>query len=168
MIRLLIVLFCLLSLPLRANLGETVAQCVARYGKPVGFSEASGKNQFGTVVFVATNYTLIVFLLNGKEVGARVSKTDKSAFADAEMRTIMAADSDGSPWTSETSEDPTCLQWGRADKASVLYDKDKHVLIFTSQEMSNAVHISPPATTKPSTPPAPAATNAPPAASSGN
>jgi hypothetical protein len=146
MFRSAIILLFLLTIPLRANLGETVEQCVKRYGKPIGYSEASAKSPFGTVVFTATGYTLIVFLINDKEVGARVSKLDKSAFTDAEMKTIMGADLAGSEWTSAPSDDPTCLQWTRGDKATVLYDKEKHMLIFTSEEMANALH---PATVKP-------------------
>ena len=140
MLRYAIILFSLLTIPLRANLGETVEQCVARYGRPIGYSEASSKSPFGTVVFTATGYTLIVFLINNKEVGARVSKLDKSAFTDAEMQTILGADSAGSPWTPAASADPACLRWTRGDKAAVLYDKEKHMLIFTSEEMANAIH----------------------------
>lgn len=143
MLRSTIIFFSLLTIPLRANLGDTVEQCVARYGKPVGYSEASAKSPFGTLVFTATGYTLIVFLINNKEVGARVSKVDKSAFTDAEMQTIMGADSVGSPWASIPSDDPVCLRWARSDKATVLYDKEKHVLIFTSEEMANAIHVTP-------------------------
>jgi hypothetical protein len=168
MLRSAIVLLCLVTIPLRANIGETVPQCVARYGKPVGYSEPNASNPFGTLVFTASNYTLIIFLLNGKEVGARVSKQDKSAFTDAEMQNIMNANFSGTPWTSETSEDPACLQWGRADKATVIYDKDKHVLIFTSQEMANAIEAKPPATSKPPPASAPTVTNTPPTAPSGN
>ena len=143
MLRTAIIFFSLLIIPLRANLGETVEQCVVRYGKPIGFSEASAKSPFGTLVFTATGYTLIIFLIHNKEVGARVSKVDKSAFTDAEMQTIMGADSVASPWTSTPSDDPTCLRWARGDKATVLYDKEKHVLIFTSEEMANACHPTP-------------------------
>jgi len=132
-------LFLLLTLPARANLGETVEQCVARYGKPVMFTEASAKTPFGTLTFVAAGYGLIIFVLNNKEVGARVSKLDKTAFTDAEMQNIMTADSAVSPWTPVASDDPTCLQWSRSDMATVLYDKDKHLLIFTSPEMAQAV-----------------------------
>jgi len=142
MFRYAIILFSLLTIPAQANLGETVAQCVTRYGKPIGYSEASAKSPFGTVAFSAAGYTLIIFLINNKEVGARVSKTDKSAFSDAEMKTIMDADSTVSPWTSASSDDPTCLQWVRGDKATVLYDKEKHMLIFTSEEMAQALHAA--------------------------
>jgi hypothetical protein len=147
MFRSAILFFGLLLLPARANLGETVEQCVARYGHPIGYSEASAKSPFGTVAFSATGYTLIVFLLNTREVGARVSKQDKSAFTDGEMATIMNADAGATAWTLTPSTDPTCLQWARADHATVLYDKDKHVLIFTSAEMLAALHL---ATPKPS------------------
>jgi hypothetical protein len=136
------ILFALSTIPSRANLGETVEQCVARYGRPLGFSEASKTSPFGTLVFTASGYTLVVFLINTKEVGARVTKLDKSAFTDAEMQNIMSADSTGTPWTPTTSDDPTCLQWIRADKATVLYDKAKHALLFSSEEMANAVKAS--------------------------
>ena len=140
MLRYTILLFCLLTIPSRANLGETVAQCVARYGKPGSFTEASAKAPFGTLTFVAGGYALIVFVANDKEVGARVSKIDKSAFTDSEMQAIMSADSAGGAWTSTPSDDPTCLQWSRSDHATVLYDKDKHMLIFTSDEMAQVLH----------------------------
>lgn len=143
MVRSAILFFILLTIPLRANLGETVEQCVTRYGKPVNFSEAAGKFPFGTLIFVAPPYTLVVFLLKTKEVGPRVSKVDKSAFTEAEMQNIMGADSNGSPWTSAPSTDPTCLEWTRADKATVLYDKVKHMLIFTSVDMANALRAPP-------------------------
>jgi hypothetical protein len=147
MLRSAIIFFVLLTIPLRANLGETVEQCVKRYGKPIGFSEAGAKSPFGTLVFTATGYTLIIFLLDNKEAGARVSKLDKSAFTDAEIQNIMGADSDGSPWTPAASADPTCLQWTRGDKATVLYDKEKRMLIFTSEEMVGALHAPAPTTT---------------------
>jgi hypothetical protein len=168
MFRTAIIFLCVLTMPVRANLGETVEQCVARYGKPVGFSEATATNPFGTLVFAAGNYTLIVFLLNTKEVGARVSKQNKSTFSDAEMQNIMAADSAGSTWTSVASDDPACLRWGRPDKATALYDKEQHVMIFTSLEMTSAIHAPLPAATKPSATPASSTTNAPPAAPAGN
>jgi hypothetical protein len=41
------------------------------------------------------------------------------------------------------------LRWTRDDKATVLYDKVNHVLIFTSEEMANAFHAM---TVKPSGP----------------
>ena len=138
-----IILFSLLTIPVRANLGETVEQCVARYGRPVGFSEASAKFPFGTLVFSATGYTLIVFLIKDKEVGARISKQDKSAFTDTEMQNILAADQAASAWTPTTSDDPNSIRWIRGDKATALYDKDKRVLIFTLPEMANALHAEP-------------------------
>jgi hypothetical protein len=131
-------------------LGDSVKECVARYGSPIGYSEANPKFPFGTVAFSATGYTLVVFLLGDKEVGARVTKQDKSAFANAEMQTILNADLGGSQWTPAPSDDPTCLRWARGDKATALYDKTKHVLIFTSPEMAKAVQ---PAPAKPATAP---------------
>jgi hypothetical protein len=166
MLRAAFFLFCLLTVtaPLRANLGETVEQCVARYGRPVGYSEANAKLPFGTVAFTAADYTLVVFVMKNKEVGARVSKADHSAFTDVERQNIMNADSlAGSPWTTAASDDPATLRWTRADKATALYDKDKHVLIFTSDEMAAAMHsVQPASTPNPGPAQATASTPAPP------
>ncbi len=130
----------LLTLPTGANLGDTVEQCVARYGKPIRFTEANGNAPFGTVVYAAGGYTLVLFVIRNREVGARVSKTDKSAFTDAEMQGIMDADTAGGKWVPGASSDPSCLQWSRGDSATVLYDKEKHMLIFTSPEMAKALN----------------------------
>jgi hypothetical protein len=137
-----IFLFVLLTIPLRANLGDTVEECVKRYGVPIGYSEAGSKSPFGTVAFTAGKYTLVVFLLATKEVGARVSKTDKSAFADAEIQNIMTAENvPGSTWNSAPSSDPSCQQWNRSDKATFIYDKDKHMIVITSPAMADAAHM---------------------------
>ncbi len=154
MFRLALVLLLPLALPARANLGESVVDCVKRYGKPMAFSEAGAKNPFGTMVFIAGPYQLLVFLSDTVEVGARVTKKDKSAFTDAEMKTIMDADA-STPWIPAASTDPTCLQWTRADQATVLYDKDKKILIFTSPQMADAMKSRPPPAPAAATPPAP-------------
>jgi hypothetical protein len=139
----------LLLLPARANLGETVAQSVARYGSPTAYAEATAKMPFGSVVFKAGPYELVIFILNDKEVGARVSKGDKSAFSDSEMQTIMGAET-GGDWVPTPGSDPTTLQWSRSDHATVLYDKTKRVLILTSPAMAAALRA--PAQPVPSAP----------------
>jgi len=144
MFRTILIFLSLLTIPLRANLGETVQQCVVRYGKPIKYTEADPtKTPFGTITFAAGGYALTVFVINNMEVGARVFKIDKSAFTPSEMQSIMGADTAGSQWTSVPSSDPACLQWDRGDKATVLYDKDKRMLIFTSEAMAQALHSMP-------------------------
>jgi len=164
MFRLAVFLVLLLAMPARANLGETVTQCVQRYGKPVTFSEAGPKNPFGTIVFIAGPYQLIIFLANDVEVGARVTKKDKSAFLPDEMKTIMNADAN-TPWVPVVSRDPTCLQWARSDQASAIYDQDRKILMFTSPQMAQAFRTGPAAPTPPPAPapPKPAIPIAPPA-----
>jgi hypothetical protein len=135
----LLLVFTLFTVPLRANLGETIQQCVARYGRPNGFSEAGPRTPFGTLVFIAGGFVLTVFVYDTKEVGARVTKSDKSAFSDGDLQTIMGADTAGSAWATTKSDDPTCRAWNRADGATVLYDQDKHIVIFTSPAMSAAM-----------------------------
>src|SRR5277367_4378971 len=98
MFRVTVLLLLLLVLPVRANLGDDIKQLVARYGTPTTFSEPTSTNPFGTIVFQSGGYTLMIFLLGEKEVGARVSKTDKTAFTDAERQLIMSTDQGGSQW----------------------------------------------------------------------
>ncbi len=144
----------LLALPLRANLGDTVADCTKRYGKFYNFAEANAKTPFGTIDFVAGPYEMIVFLYQGVEVGARVAKKDKSSFSPDEIKTILNADAP-TPWIPAHSDDPNSPQWTRADKASVTYDADKKMLIFTTPEMASALNIAPPVPVAPTAPAAP-------------
>jgi hypothetical protein len=159
MFRSTILFLTLLALPLHANLGETVKECVTRYGGPVSYTEANPKFPFGTVTFSASGLTLVIFLIGEKEVGAKVFKTDKSALSDAERDSIMGADTAGSQWKSVPSADPSTLEWTRSDKATAIYDKEKNVLIFTSDEMAKAVAAAAaagPSPETPATPPPPA------------
>jgi hypothetical protein len=135
----LLLVFSLFTVPLRANLGETIQQCVARYGKPNAFTEADPKSPFGTIIFVAGGFVLTIFVYNGVEVGARVAKADKSDFSVADLQTIMGADTAGTAWITGKSDDPTCLTWTRSDNATAFYDKTKHMLMFTSTAMSDAL-----------------------------
>ena len=147
-----------LGSPAHANLGETVQQLVVRYGKPTGYAEANAKMPFGSLEYKAAGYLLIIYLLDSKEVGARISRLDKSDIASADLQNIMAAETNGAPWTPAPSDDPSSLQWSRVDGATFLYDKDKRILILTSPEMATGLHAAP--NPKPITP-APPATAAP-------
>ena len=138
----LLLLFSLFTAPLRANLGETIQQCIVRYGRPNGYSEADTKSPFGTLIFIAGGFVLTVFVYNTREVGARVLKTDKTAFTAADLQTIMGADTGGSAWSPTKSDDPTCLAWHRVDNATVLYDQVKHMVLFTSPAMSEALNAA--------------------------
>src|SRR5258708_16533139 len=81
MLRYTIILFCLLPIPSRANLGETIQQCVARYGRPGNFTEANAKIPFGTLTFVAGRYALILFLLQYKGGGAPGTKGGQTSLS---------------------------------------------------------------------------------------
>jgi hypothetical protein len=139
-ILLLALVFAVSLLPARANLGETVDQLVVRYGKPTGYAEASAKSPFGSLLFRVRPYELVLFILDNKEVGARVSKVDKTDFSPAEMQTIIAAENGPAPWVPTPSPDPTEIHWSRADHATFIYDKQKHMLLLTSDAMAQAVH----------------------------
>jgi len=150
-------LLLLLVLPARANLGDSIADCIKRYGKPDRFSEANAHTPFGTLVFIAGPYEMTVFLYNNVEVGARVFKKDKSAFTAVEIKDILNADA-ASPWHPTASDDPASQEWTRADKATATYDTSKQMLLFTTPEMAKELHAPPPIV--PAL--APAATNTPP------
>ncbi len=137
-----LVAFLILALPLRANLGDTVAGCITRYGKPEHFAEANGNTPFGTLLFLAGPYDMVIFLYNNVEVGARVDKRDKTGFSPAEIQTILGADA-SSPWILTKSDDPASQEWTRADKASATYDTSAKVLFFTTPAMAHALHSAP-------------------------
>ena len=163
-------------LPLRANLGETVQQLVKRYGSPTAYAEATAQSPFGRVMYKAGAYELVLFIQNNVEVGARVSKLDKSALTSDEITNILSNDTNGSPWIPVPSDNPNNTQWARADKAAVIYDKANHLLIFTSGEMMKTItaplppaqsgQAAPPSPSLPSGQPSTPTTPTPPAASS--
>ena len=140
-----LILLGILLMPARANLNETIEQLVARYGQPSGYAEASAKTPFGNIVFRAGAYELVLFILNNKEVGARVTKVDKSSFNPDEIQAIMTAETSDakSKWVSATSTDPSMIQWSRSDHATASYDKDNHMLLFTSETMTQVLHAPP-------------------------
>ena len=154
MLRLAVFGLLILALPLHANLGDTVADCTKRYGKFYNFTEANAQTPFGTIDFIAGPYEMIVFLYNGVEVGARVDKKDKSAFTPAEIQTILNADAP-TPWVPAPRDDPNSPQWTRSDKASVTYDTNNKMIIFTTPVMVQVVHTPPPAAPAPAPPPRP-------------
>ena len=151
MLRYAAVALLLLALPVRANLGETVAECTKRYGKFYNYTEANAKSPFGTIAYVAGPYEMIVFIYGGVEVGARVNKKDKTDFSPDEIKTILNADAP-TPWTSAPIDDPASPQWTRADKASASYDAAKKMLIFTTPAMKAALDAGPPVPAAPSAP----------------
>jgi hypothetical protein len=152
MLRLTAAVLLLLALPVRANLGDTVAGCVKRYGVPdpvVGAKSptdalVASVGPFQAISFSAGPYQMIIFLYHNVEVGARVTRKDKAALSPAEMKTIMDADAP-TPWVPKPSDDPTSQEWTREDKASVSYDVEKRMLIFTTPEMVQELHAPPPA-----------------------
>jgi hypothetical protein len=155
MLRLAALAFLIIALiPARANLGDTVADCVKRYGKPDHFTEANDKTPFGTIVFSAGPYEMVVFLYDNVEVGARVTKKDKTDFAPGELKTIMDADAT-SPWVAKPGSDPLSQEWIRADNASATYDLEKKMLIFTTPEMVKELHAPTPVLSLPETNAAP-------------
>jgi hypothetical protein len=138
-ILLLILLLAAPMLPARANLGETVEQLVTRYGKPTGYAEATAQNPFGSLLFRVHPYELVLFVLDNHEVGARVSKVDKTDFSPIEMQTIIDAETGPGPWVPASSPDPSEIHWTRSDHATFIYDKQKHMLLLTSDAMAKAV-----------------------------
>jgi len=74
------------------------------------------------------------------EVGARVSKIDKSDFSPVEMQTIIDAETGNDKWVPVPSGDPTEIHWSRSDHATFIYDKQKHMLLLTSNAMAQAAH----------------------------
>jgi hypothetical protein len=152
--RLAVLVFLLLALPLRANLGDTVAECVKRYGKPDSFTEANAKSPFGTLTFFAGPYHMTVFLAGNIEVGASVTKRDSTAFTPAEIQTILNADAN-SPWIPTTSDNPASPRWTRHDDATAEYDSANKILIFTSPAMAKVLHAPPPPPPAPAPPPRP-------------
>ena len=137
---LLILLLGVTWLPARANLGDTVKQLMARYGMPTGYAEAGDKTPFGSILFKAGGFELVIFVLDNHEVGARLSKLDQSAFSDDELQKLMTAEANDQPWAPTASSDPSLTQWSRHDQATFAYDQTNRMVLLSSPAMVQALH----------------------------
>jgi len=124
---------------LRANLGETDAQILSRYGKMLG-APTSMTNRDVTKYFLYKDaYIVTVTLIDGQSQREAYSKKDSHEvpppMTDAELSSLMEPNSMGSKWTA-MSDNKTNKVWMLDSKEALAsYDKTEHILTLETRMM---------------------------------
>src|SRR5260221_6693362 len=88
-------LFTASIVPCHANLGDTMDQCIARYGKRMPPSGVADPAQAGGVAatFQQNGYNFEVYLFNGVVECESITKIDNSLFSDQEKDKVVQMES---------------------------------------------------------------------------
>ena len=131
------------AVPCYARLGETFAQCEARYGKVVIKFPGMVNGELGDyrACFKKDGFCITAVIYNGV-VGEEIMwKQDFSDIDQTELTALMDADSANFTWTERNVSDPNKRMFDRNDGAFgafALYKTDTHHLFFWSKEYLSA------------------------------
>jgi len=112
-------------------LGDTIDQCISRYGKrlpPSGVADP-GKTGAEAALFTHDGYNFEVYLLNGIVACESISKTDNSLLSDKDKEKIVKSESTGGTWAQPVSAHGQNI-WMRSDGAAILSYIPDSPLIF--------------------------------------
>ena len=122
----------------QARLGETMDQCIARYGKPPplpdGVSLPPDSGVDSEAVFYRDGITIMAFFSNGVVVSEGILKTDQSVMSDTEKQTLLNSESAGSTWK-KTDETNVGVIYKRADgNAFATYGYTNNEFLFYTKK----------------------------------
>jgi hypothetical protein len=120
--------------PCRANLGDTIDQCVARYGarqKPTGVSDP-GQIGAPAALFTHDGYNFEVYFLDGVIGCEMITKTDCSLLGDEDKEKIIKMESTGGDWAKPVVAHGQSI-WMRSDGAAISsYASDSPLMFVQS------------------------------------
>jgi hypothetical protein len=132
-----LLLLLLTALPTFARLGETKAECEARYGKPISIiAENNG------AIYQKAGLTIVITFWKDKAARVSFSKDNpdhpgyeidgRAPLTRVEQDTLLKANSGNSTWKKDEESDAKLVSWTRADdKAIAMYSADGNDLTFT-------------------------------------
>jgi hypothetical protein len=132
-------LLILASPPCRANLGDTLEKCQARYGPPVPGNDKPDPNGVGDVMlaFQSRGYVVHVVLARGYVAAEFFTKANGAPLSDAEKKLIMQNDAAGWAWAKSTAVGGE--NWLRTDGAVAAYEPDLRFLGLETARFQAAV-----------------------------
>jgi hypothetical protein len=107
----------LLALPsvLEARIGETLEQCIARYGPPDKGPQDSALHPAATDCgFVKDGLYVVVTVYQGKAVDIMFRKLDGTPFNASEVKELLTANG-GTSWMVRKVEESDKLEWATKD-----------------------------------------------------
>jgi hypothetical protein len=86
------------AIPSYAQLGDTMPQCISKYGEPVS-QGVTPPFVYGTSrIFKSQNYLIMVVFINDVAAIVTINKKDKSAMSNEEMERILAKNTCRGSW----------------------------------------------------------------------
>ena len=122
-----------------ANLGDTLAKCEERYGRPVPGQDRPDPSGVGDVLltFKKNGYVIHAVLVRGYVGGESFAKADGSPLTDKEKSTLMEAEAHGWAWAKNTAASGE--NWLRTDGAVASYVPAQHFLVLETERYRAAV-----------------------------
>jgi len=132
--------FALTVLPCQARLGETLDQCIARYGQPISAKDMPDALGVGEkeAIFQKSGYTIVVSFLKGSAGAEEFVKQGGSDLSDTERDIILQADSARGKWIKSEKSGIEEI-WVREDGAVALHNATKHYLVLETKECVTAL-----------------------------
>ena len=99
-----VLLLLVLTLPVRAQLGQTLEQCATRYGQPTSIEGVPGSALTG-YHYSSKDYLIVIYFTKiegtGDEIAAKIvfHRVDTKVLADKEIETLLAANAENGQWT---------------------------------------------------------------------
>ncbi|GEP44474.1 hypothetical protein [Brevifollis gellanilyticus] len=138
-IHLLLPFLLLLASPAQARIGETLAECTARYGDPVSVNLDPP-----VTMHEKAGIRVACFYFEGKcdFIYFKNLKTDTEGtpmpFTDAERKVLFEASSAGKDWTPDSEEDQVAY-WNCDDLQGLQQQKgERHIIIQTRAHMARS------------------------------
>lgn len=133
-IPLIVFIIVVLMIPSQAKIGETLDQCVKRYGTPLMDNVMDAKAPFRILIFKSTGYFQKTYFLNNVEVCVRYSKEDQSELSEQEITAILDLELEkGLEWNDPLPTEDFRIIWVRSDfKGAAIYFKALRILHISS------------------------------------
>lgn len=131
-------LFFALVAPCFARLGETVAECKARYGEPVHIVEKTSAMHFSKAGF-----RLVIEFYKGRAAGVMIEKEAEPGvlqignpeISKTEIDTFLQANSGGGEWVENSEGDFVNVIWfSKGGRNLAVWQKFEHTLSFMTKE----------------------------------
>jgi hypothetical protein len=125
--------------PCRADLGDTLEICQARYGPPVPGKDMPDPSGVGDVLltFQSRGYTVRIVLLGGRAVGECFAKANGSALSDDEKKIILRNEAQGWAWAHQTAF--AGENWLRTDGSVACYTSSVRAMVLETAPYVAAV-----------------------------
>jgi hypothetical protein len=118
-------------LPVRARVGESETQSIARYGPPTATVETGEGHPYRTLTFSHAGYLITTQFLGGTCALICFQKPGGAEFGEDDLDLLLKSEADGQAWA-RSALVSIDLIWNRPDGAMARYDTAHHAFAVCS------------------------------------